>query len=429
MTVYAFESGDGTEYTYDETEDTIDNRLTEGNAEEQQYNRHDEEDEETEIDVSAEDADAEAFNEEENVETTEEEDTESTDSDHLDETGNDDSNMSVEPEQAATPESDFEWNGDIITGYLGEGGDIVIPARAREIGDRAFWGCTGLRQVVFPEGLEVVGERAFKDCTGIKQIDLPAGLKSIGSEAFYETGISELVIPESVQSIGSEAFSYCDNLRKVTILSKKFEVEYFWGDANFGGPFAGNRLNDLVLSEEMTYIPKTLFGSLEFEKGYVLVLPETVTDIGDNAFAGIEIERVVLPDSLEVIADGSFFCANVAELIIPDGVKSIGSGAFNSATIPELIIPESVKTIGDYAFHELEADKVEIKSGDFSAGEHLFSDCCIECIVLPDDMTAIPDSMFEYDGDGEGLYIGHRLKKITTPGSKNMVQSQILCDG
>ena len=72
-----------------------------------------------------------------------------------------------------------------------------------------------------------MGERAFKDCTGIKQIDLPAGLKSIGSEAFYETGISELVIPESVQSIGSEAFSYCDNLRKVTILSKKFEVEIF----------------------------------------------------------------------------------------------------------------------------------------------------------------------------------------------------------
>lgn len=37
-----------------------------------------------------------------------------------------------------TSEADFEWNGTVITKYIGDGGVVVIPSRCTEIDSRAF---------------------------------------------------------------------------------------------------------------------------------------------------------------------------------------------------------------------------------------------------------------------------------------------------
>lgn len=61
-----------------------------------------------------------------------------------------------------------------------------------------------------------------------------------------------------------------------------------------------------------------------------IVIPETVTEIGEACFQGcVALEEVVLPSGLTVIGDRMFYgCDALATLNIPEGVTEIGMFAF-----------------------------------------------------------------------------------------------------
>lgn len=61
------------------------------------------------------------------------------------------------------------------------------------------------------------------------------------------------------------------------------------------------------------------------------VLPETITWIGDNAFAGNPITSVTLPSGLTTIGDRAFFGSELTDVRIPATVTSIGDYAFQGA--------------------------------------------------------------------------------------------------
>ena len=65
-----------------------------------------------------------------------------------------------------------------------------------------------------------------------------------------------------------------------------------------------------------------------------VIVPEGVTKIGGNWRGGFYschwIERVVLPNSLKEIGDNAFNgCSSLKSIDIPDGVMVIGEGAFS----------------------------------------------------------------------------------------------------
>lgn len=119
-----------------------------------------------------------------------------------------------------------------------------------------------------------------------------------------------------------------------------------------------------------------------------LRIPETITNIGKNAFynctslkkidvdfynknfksvdgvlfdkkltsiicypQGKEGEKYIIPKSVRSINNQAFYnCALLTNIIIPDGVTSIGSSAFYRCTLLESIkIPDSVVSIGESA--------------------------------------------------------------------------------
>ena len=125
----------------------------------------------------------------------------------------------------------------ILTKYLGEGGDVVIPDGITVIGDHAFdavlLGKRGAGQpdsVYIPDSVRVIEKMAFfGNCRtagdtingyeivgGLKSVRLPSKLESIGKSAFADCAVLTDVtfdeIPEGIITIGDEAFAYCISL-------------------------------------------------------------------------------------------------------------------------------------------------------------------------------------------------------------------------
>ena len=84
----------------------------------------------------------------------------------------------------------------------------------------------------------------------------------------------------------------------------------------------------------------------------VLRLPNTVTSIGNYAFANSKYTAVILPTGLKTIGAHAFDRSiNITSITIPNTVTSIGSYAFaNMAKLKSVVGGSSLKTIGSYAF-------------------------------------------------------------------------------
>jgi len=99
---------------------------------------------------------------------------------------------------------------------------------------------------------------------------------------------------------------------------------------------------------------KTIVSGL-FHTGYhepEIVIPQGVTTIADNAFAGMtNLERVVIPDSVTTIGANAFSgCTSLREAIIPEGVTTIGDNAFSYCSLQAIVIPSTVTSISGSAF-------------------------------------------------------------------------------
>lgn len=98
---------------------------------------------------------------------------------------------------------------------------LICTKRKKSTKSSDFSGCCSLATVVIPEsvtGVTDIGERAFYSCSGLTDVTLGNGLTSIGSETFRNcTNLTAIAIPDGVTSIANSTFSGCENLSTVTI--------------------------------------------------------------------------------------------------------------------------------------------------------------------------------------------------------------------
>ena len=128
--------------------------------------------------------------------------------------------------QQYNSESDFQvtkaGNAITITGFVGTGTVVSIPPQIQNlpvtaIGDRAFYGKTGIESVTIPNGVTSIGASSFGR-TNIVSVTIPDTVNSIGNQAFVNCkNLFRVTIPDSVTTIQSAAFNQCSELSQVTI--------------------------------------------------------------------------------------------------------------------------------------------------------------------------------------------------------------------
>ncbi len=252
--------------------------------------------------------------------------------------------------------SDFTFDGTTITGLSESGIEKRKANKALVLPDRTTKGeyVTALGDATGTYGLFATKEEKFDS------VDLPDRITRIGNRAFVENGLSEVVkFPSGLKEIGVAAFQN-NSLERVVLPNSVTTLG--------GGAFGTNqKLHTIVLSKSLTEIPTGAFGCSDaknwMENLTEVVIPEGITKIGNNAFAGNNIKNIVVPSTVTEIGEYAFSTKDGLKeectVVLQEGLKKIGNYAFRNKMIKEIQLPSSVNGLATETFIKGSSDEIQ----------------------------------------------------------------------
>ncbi|MBQ3941101.1 MAG: leucine-rich repeat protein [Oscillospiraceae bacterium] len=220
---------------------------------------------------------------------------------------------------------------------------------------------------------KIVGIRdnAFNGCSSLTTVDLSSAsnLRSIGTGAFRYSSVRNVFINSSV-TVNSYAFANTGSLQSVTLQAYGttvrikpnafyqssiqdfygyapniyLEKEAFWQCMNLSYVRFNSNVKNLSLGDN-------LFFKLWNLKTLRIEGTSTKVTLGKNTFMSSGISSISLPNTVTEIPEGCFSGMQITSFTMPDSVKTIGKEAFSSTTLPATFkISKNVETIDEYAF-------------------------------------------------------------------------------
>lgn len=97
---------------------------------------------------------------------------------------------------------------------------VIIAEGVKSIGDDFFEAHTGIQTVTIANSLTRIGNYAFSGCTGLREVELSTASKLtyLGVGAFQNcSALTSIYVPNGVTDLGFRAFYYCNSLQKAYI--------------------------------------------------------------------------------------------------------------------------------------------------------------------------------------------------------------------
>ena len=153
----------------------------------------------------------------------------------------------------------------------------------------------------------------------------------------------------------------------------------------------------LKIPESVTKIGEGAFANVEGLKK--IIIPGSVKEIGTNAFANnLTLEMVIIEDGVERISEMAFKeCKNLKDVKLPDSINYIGPLAFYyCSNLGTINIPNKVEKIFEYTFQgDYNLTKVILNEGLKSIGSYALATTGFSEINLPSTLTKIEEQAFE----------------------------------
>ena len=236
-----------------------------------------------------------------------------------------------------TSTPNFTITDSVVTQGSNCAGSVVIPAGVTSIGDDAFAGANLLSSITIPASVTSIGAGAFFGAAILSSVTIPTGVTSIGVDAFsFASSLTSITIPASVTTIGDSAFKSASSLASVYFLGNK--------------PTSGINAFLNIAAGAKGYITSTATGFVAVGQTWDWL---TVTA---NVANGTYLCTTGQPSSsipnFTITSGVATLGSNcVGSVVIPASVTSIGDNAFWGATsLTSITIPASVTSIGGRAF-------------------------------------------------------------------------------
>ncbi|MBR2195003.1 MAG: leucine-rich repeat domain-containing protein [Salinivirgaceae bacterium] len=282
--------------------------------------------------------------------------------------------------------------------YLGSGGDITIPNTVKSIENGAFRDCTGLTSVTISDSVKSIGVRAFDGCTNLAFNEYNNACYLGNSKNQYlalikpkSADITSCSVNSKCQIIANKAFLNCSLIS--IIIPESVTVI---GDEAFDGCTELTSIS--ILSDANIYPANICFTKDKFK---YKVLDKESVEVLNNSYSGdISIpETVTAGKTFNVTSIGyeSFYQSDLTSITIPNSVISIGRAAFSLCTnLGSVSIPNSVTSIGGSAFYKCSClNSVVIPNSVTTIGDYVFENCSgLTSVVLPNSLSSIGSETF-----------------------------------
>ena len=313
-------------------------------------------------------------------------------------------------------------------------------------------------KVVVEEGVTYIGANAFGNLMGtgpsnrIESLSIPSTVTSIGEGAlpynylqkvtvaagnsvyYAEDGVlfsrsnggAELVyypperegstyhIPSGVTEISGLLPAQCTALQSIHLPASLREIApdglVYWRNLSEIAVDSGNTVycaeGGVLFDRDKT----TLVKYPSEKSGAHYTIPNTVTEIAENAFFGADrLTSVDIPQGITVLGESAFSgCYSLQEVSIPEGVTTLGAWAFGECEqLSRVTIPTTVEEIGDFAFMRTALTSVSLPRSLRHVGTDPFFETAVEDIYYAGSEAEWNQIKFDYlDLDGITVHFG-----------------------
>lgn len=347
--------------------------------------------------------------------------------------------------------------------------EIKIPDSVETIGNGAFYDCRDLERITLPSALQTLSTVTFYNCTALSEVTFPASLKTIESSAFSGCrNLSEVKLPASLTTIQSSVFNHCSKLETVSYDGSPEQ----WSQITAGNDFLGYSCPSLVMDDYTAQFilvkddpenpfpgppPKTVTITKYTGTESTVILPSTisswpVTKIGEDALKdNTTITSVTIPDSVTEIGSNAFAgCTNLtsvnyagdwSNLTIQSGNPAVQDAANAPLFDFDFTLDNTAVIVTRYNGTAADVTIPSRYQGKpVTAIEHAaFFNSAVTSVTIPDSVTSIDDNAFGFCSQLTNIsipnsvtYIGFSafahctsLKSITLPSSLSFISGSL----
>lgn len=267
-----------------------------------------------------------------------------------------------------------------------------------------------VKSVIF-EGNNTQVAISFSSLDGrfpLEEVKLPANITQLerttrhGVSSFVNCKmLKSVILPEKLEEIPTSFVEGCSALTTLVIPNTVTKIGK--------NAFKESGLTQITLPESLTTIEASAFYKTKLE---TITIPKNVTKIPTDCFYQCEnLTRAMFPNTLTTIDARAFRgCSNLANIDIPTSLETIGIGAFgdckNLKLTNQFRFPDSMKEIGEAAFEnctQLGINQLIFPGNMENANIGAFKNCDVTHVIVEEGAKTVTLTSNKY------------IKSITLP--------------